>query len=163
MLYSCVFWCCSCCHLDHMPSCHEISVLLFQLLQILSIQQAVLLWRIQLGSVCLGPQVCGACPGNGKRTGNPSQAENFKAKANEAFKSGDFDGAIAGYSGAIQADPYNPVYFSNRAMAYLKVCLCVHDSLCCVCDKQIFCIDECRCLCSIAPAVKSLHFNEGLL
>lgn len=64
-----------------------------------------------------------ACPGSSKRKGNPSQAEKFKAKANEAFKHGDFDGAIAGYSGAIQADPYNPVYFSNRAMAYLKVSL----------------------------------------
>ncbi|KAL3142976.1 Amidase 1 [Trebouxia sp. C0009 RCD-2024] len=60
-------------------------------------------------------------PGGSNRTGKPSRAESFKAQANEAFKCGDFDGAIAGYSGAIQADPHNPVYFSNRAMAYLKV------------------------------------------
>lgn len=59
--------------------------------------------------------------GGPHRQGNPSKAEGFKAKANEAFKTGDFDGAITGYSGAIQADPGNPVYFSNRAMAYLKV------------------------------------------
>lgn len=50
-----------------------------------------------------------------------SKAEQCKARANEAFKAQDFEGAIAGYSGAIQADPTNPVYFSNRAMAYLKV------------------------------------------
>ena len=90
----------------------------------------MLLWRIWRALQCLlGSSNDGACPGNGKRTGNPSQAEKCKAKANEAFKSGDFDGAIAGYSGAIQADPYNPVYFSNRAMAYLKVCLRVHDTV----------------------------------
>lgn len=50
-----------------------------------------------------------------------SKAEHYKAQANEAFKAGDFEGAIAGYSGSIQADPTNPVFFSNRAMAYLKV------------------------------------------
>ena len=59
--------------------------------------------------------------GNAPSQGKPSKAERYKAKANEAFKAGDFDGAITGYSGAIQADPRNPVYFSNRAMAYLKV------------------------------------------
>ena len=61
----------------------------------------------------------------------PKTAERFKAQANEAFKNGDFDGAIGGYTGAIQADPTNPVYFSNRAMAYLQVRLvcCVSISL----------------------------------
>lgn len=54
-----------------------------------------------------------------------SKAEQCKARANEAFKAGHFEGAIAGYSGCIEADPTNPVYFSNRAMAYLKVS-CTH-------------------------------------
>ena len=53
--------------------------------------------------------------------GRAAKAEHFKATANDAFKTGDFEGAIAGYTGAIQADPSNPVYFSNRAMAYIKV------------------------------------------
>lgn len=82
--------------------------------------QTAVLWCQPQG--CLhGCVRCCACAGGSRRTGKPSRAESFKAKANEAFKRGDFDGAIAGYSGAIQADPHNPVYFSNRAMAYLKV------------------------------------------
>lgn len=59
--------------------------------------------------------------GHNHQPGHTSDADKYKAQANEAFKAGDFDGAITGYSGAIQADPANPVYFSNRAMAYLKV------------------------------------------
>jgi Flp pilus assembly protein TadD len=62
--------------------------------------------------------------GEGQQRGNASKAEKYKTAANEAFKTGDFDGAITGYSQAIQADPANPVYFSNRAMAYLKVDYC---------------------------------------
>ena len=69
--------------------------------------------------------------GNAPSQGKPSKAERYKAKANEAFKAGDFDGAITGYSGAIQADPGNPVYFSNRAMAYLKVQLAVNVATVC--------------------------------
>ena len=61
----------------------------------------------------------------GRREVHVSKAEQCKARANEAFKAGHFEGAIAGYSGCIQADPTNPVYFSNRAMAYLKVS-CTH-------------------------------------
>ncbi len=63
--------------------------------------------------------------GEGQQSGNASKAEKYKTRANEAFKAGDFDGAITGYSQAIQADPANPVYFSNRAMAYLKVNHCL--------------------------------------
>lgn len=37
-----------------------------------------------------------------------------------AFKAGDYMAAIQAYSAAIQADPRNPVYYSNRAMAALK-------------------------------------------
>ena len=61
----------------------------------------------------------------GRREVHVSKAEQCKARANEAFKAGHFEGAIAGYSGCIEADPTNPVYFSNRAMAYLKVS-CTH-------------------------------------
>lgn len=62
-----------------------------------------------------------ACFAVAGQRGRASKAEHFKATANDAFKAGDYEGAITGYSGAIQADPSNPVYFSNRAMAYLKV------------------------------------------
>lgn len=53
--------------------------------------------------------------------GAEAQAEAFRLEGNNAFKSGDFKGAILGYSKAIGLDPKNSVLFSNRAMAYLKV------------------------------------------
>lgn len=37
------------------------------------------------------------------------------------FKGGDYLAAFQAYSLAIQHDPDNPVYYSNRAMAALKV------------------------------------------
>lgn len=36
------------------------------------------------------------------------------------FKNGDWDGAIAGYSAAVDIDPSNHVYYSNRSAAYGK-------------------------------------------
>ncbi|KAK9806733.1 hypothetical protein WJX72_000870 [[Myrmecia] bisecta] len=56
-----------------------------------------------------------------KKAAKASHAERCKAAGNEAFKAGDFDRAIQEYSGAIQADPASAVYYSNRAMALLKV------------------------------------------
>lgn len=50
-----------------------------------------------------------------------SAGQDAKDRGNAAFKAGDFAGAIAAYSEAIQADRRNPVYYSNRAMAALKV------------------------------------------
>lgn len=54
-----------------------------------------------------------------------SRAEAHKNAGNEAFKSGAFDAAVAQYSAAIEAAPPGDaavsVYYSNRAMAYLKL------------------------------------------
>ena len=49
------------------------------------------------------------------------QADRFKEQGNAAFKAGDYDGAVAAYGAAIQISPRNPVLYSNRAMASLKV------------------------------------------
>lgn len=51
-----------------------------------------------------------------------AQAERFKEQGNAAFKVGDYDGAVAAYGAAIHISPRNPVLYSNRAMASLKVC-----------------------------------------
>lgn len=44
-----------------------------------------------------------------------------KLRGNEEFKKGNYSAAVAAYSDAIRCDIYNPVYYSNRAMAALKV------------------------------------------
>lgn len=49
----------------------------------------------------------------------PGHAE--KDKGNAAFKEGDFKAAIDAYSQAIRCDVSNPIYYSNRAMAALKI------------------------------------------
>ncbi|KAI7896485.1 uncharacterized protein EV154DRAFT_492453 [Mucor mucedo] len=52
---------------------------------------------------------------------NKVTAEAEKAKGNEYFGKKDFKNAIVYYGKAIDLDPTVPVYFVNRAMAYLKL------------------------------------------
>merc|ERR1711959_587809 len=47
-------------------------------------------------------------------------AEEAKRRGNEFFKAGKLDEAIECYSKAIDTDPENHVYVSNRAAAHLK-------------------------------------------
>ncbi len=42
------------------------------------------------------------------------QAEAFKSQGNEAFKSGKWVEAVAEYTKAIELDPDDKVYYSNR-------------------------------------------------
>lgn len=72
----------------------------------------------------------GSCAGqsraqNGKHAAAGLQTEQpgegAKGEGNTAFSAGNFDEAVRCYSRAIQADSSNPVYYSNRAMAHLKV------------------------------------------
>ncbi len=42
------------------------------------------------------------------------QAEAFKSEGNEAFKSGKWADAVAEYTKAIELDPDDKVYYSNR-------------------------------------------------
>lgn len=51
------------------------------------------------------------------------QSENFKNLGNDAFQKGEIEAAIDYYSRAIELDPENHVFFSNRSAAYMK-----HDS-----------------------------------
>ena len=46
-----------------------------------------------------------------------------KQKGNAAFKAGDFKNAILHYSTAIanSIDPGDPLFYSNRAQAYLQI------------------------------------------
>ncbi|KAJ9498785.1 hypothetical protein LTR99_007768 [Exophiala xenobiotica] len=46
--------------------------------------------------------------------------EACKAAGNKFFKAKDYDKAIAEYSKAVEADPTNPTYLSNRAAAYIS-------------------------------------------
>ncbi|KAI0080039.1 hypothetical protein K474DRAFT_1582858, partial [Panus rudis PR-1116 ss-1] len=47
-----------------------------------------------------------------------SAAETFKAKGNSLMSSKQYDEAIENYTKAIELDPTNAVYYSNRAAAY---------------------------------------------
>ncbi|KAI8476999.1 MAG: hypothetical protein J3K34DRAFT_353565, partial [Monoraphidium minutum] len=46
--------------------------------------------------------------------------EKAKARGNEQFKKGEYLEAVKAYSEALRHVGDNPVYYSNRAMAYLK-------------------------------------------
>eukprot|EP00948_MAST-09A_sp_MAST-9A-sp1_P004327 g4327.t1 len=50
---------------------------------------------------------------------NIEKAEELKRKGNEAYKSGNYEKAISFYAGALELDPKNVVYYSNRSAAYL--------------------------------------------
>lgn len=50
-----------------------------------------------------------------------ARAEKAKVRGNDAYKAGRYMEAIKAYSEAMKQNPTNPVYISNRAMAYLKV------------------------------------------
>lgn len=50
-----------------------------------------------------------------------SQAVALKAKGNECFSAGDWAGAIARFTEAIECDPTDHVFFSNRSAAYLSL------------------------------------------
>jgi serine/threonine-protein phosphatase 5 len=49
------------------------------------------------------------------------QAEKAKAVANQAFKEHRYNEAVAGYTEAIEHDPTNPIYYSNRAVSNIRL------------------------------------------
>ena len=49
------------------------------------------------------------------------KAEQYKNKGNDEFKKGQFNAAINFYSDAIECDPNEPAYYTNRAIAYIKL------------------------------------------
>ncbi|EPR79800.1 Tetratricopeptide repeat domain containing protein [Spraguea lophii 42_110] len=48
-------------------------------------------------------------------------AEEYKEKGNKDFKSGNFKAAVENYSLALENDPNNEIFYSNRAAAYGKL------------------------------------------
>jgi len=52
---------------------------------------------------------------------DPKLALEAKERGNDAFRGGEFPKAIAAYSEAIERDPGNASFYSNRAAAYLKL------------------------------------------
>ncbi len=52
------------------------------------------------------------------------RAEKAKARGNDLFRKGEFIEAVKAYTEALRHVPDSPVYYSNRAMAYLKAFRC---------------------------------------
>ena len=52
---------------------------------------------------------------------NPEKALEAKERGNVHFKAGKFPQAIEEYTEAINREPTNPTYYSNRAAAYQKL------------------------------------------
>lgn len=50
-----------------------------------------------------------------------AQAEAFKLAGNESFKKGEWEEAVEWYTKAIDLDPDDRVFYSNRSAAYLKI------------------------------------------
>lgn len=78
---------------------------------------------------------------------NPAEAraDKFKEQGNAAFKAGDYNAAVAAYGAAIQMTSRNPVLYSNRAMASLKVGF------------------KLKFLASFLPVLRSERVSEGFL
>ena len=52
-----------------------------------------------------------------------AEADALKSKGNEAFKKSKFDQAVKHYTAAIEINPDDETYYSNRSGAYLVRCL----------------------------------------
>lgn len=69
------------------------------------------------------------CAHTGNAMSSISSLQRAKDEGNRVFKGGNYWAAFQAYSVAIQHGPGNPVYYSNRAMAALKVS--------CACDQAL--------------------------
>lgn len=48
-------------------------------------------------------------------------AENYKEQGNSQFNKGDYVAAEKSYTKAIELDPHNPLFYTNRSAAYFKM------------------------------------------
>eukprot|EP00002_Diphylleia_rotans_P027469 TRINITY_DN5508_c0_g2_i2.p1 TRINITY_DN5508_c0_g2~~TRINITY_DN5508_c0_g2_i2.p1 ORF type:complete len:236 (-),score=61.50 TRINITY_DN5508_c0_g2_i2:102-809(-) len=91
-----------------------------------------------------------------------NEAEIEKSKGNEAFKASQFDVALDHYSKSIALDPKNPLYYANRAMAYLKLSRFseAYDDCCISLDLGL---NECKVYMRRATALESMgRLTEAL-
>jgi tetratricopeptide (TPR) repeat protein len=66
---------------------------------------------------------------------------SYLQAGNAAFKAGKFADAIAAYSEAIQTDPTQAAFYSNRAMCYMKISDYASAKVCvCVCACVRACV-----------------------
>ena len=67
------------------------------------------------------PSVKVRLPGEREKTKEEKRAEKLKKLGNAAFKQGDYESAIAHYSDAIATEGTQPAFYTNRAVALLKL------------------------------------------
>ena len=89
---------------------------------------------------------CGAGSKAARSAASAAEAETHKAAGNELFKAGSFEEAVKEYSSAIELNPDSPVYYSNRAMAYLQVGLL---QFCC----QEYVLAALSCACRVTASM----------
>ncbi|KAI9726228.1 MAG: hypothetical protein M1835_003783, partial [Candelina submexicana] len=91
-----------------------------------------------------------------------SKAAAFKEEGNKCFQDGDFKGAEILYTKAIQKDPTNPLLFTNRAFARLR--LQSHEGVISDCLKSIEILPQnMKAYNHLAQAQLALHHpNEAL-
>eukprot|EP01107_Rhizomastix_libera_P001416 TRINITY_DN12299_c0_g1_i2.p1 TRINITY_DN12299_c0_g1~~TRINITY_DN12299_c0_g1_i2.p1 ORF type:complete len:172 (+),score=22.15 TRINITY_DN12299_c0_g1_i2:191-706(+) len=76
-------------------------------------------------------------------------ASNEKSLGNTCFKRGNYQDALSHYSMAIQYDPYQHVYYTNRALVYLKLC------------RYQEAITDCTISIDRQPSIKAFHHRAS--
>lgn len=98
---------------------------------------------------------CGAGSKAARSAASAAEAETHKAAGNELFKAGSFEEAVKEYSSAIELNPDSPVYYSNRAMAYLQVGL----QFCC----QEYVLAALSCACRVTASMLAALLWSALI
>ena len=78
-------------------------------------QKALEKWRLKYGSEVKAEEASASLS-----QAYIEKAEKLKEEGNQKLSAKDIDGAIDCYSSAILLNPSNPIFFSNRAAAYIK-------------------------------------------
>lgn len=78
------------------------------------------------------------------------KAEECKNKGNAHMKNSEFNEAVSAYSNAIELNPYNAVYFCNRAAAYSKL------------DQHTAAIDDCKQAIALDPSYGKAYGRLGI-
>ncbi|XP_022223841.1 RNA polymerase II-associated protein 3 [Drosophila obscura] len=76
------------------------------------------------------------------------KANDIKDRGNNYVKQGDYDRAIEAYTEAVEAYPYDPVYFINRALCYLKQ------------ERFDCCVDDCEAAISLDKLCVKAYYRR---